>query len=457
MYTPLTRLGAGVATPHSLSSTTTPASTSTSTPSIYSIMGGLGLGLVGQSQNVLAAFRDLKARAKALEMEQKEIRRGADEVRSQLSMSRRESFKFTKSPQEVKQMDSMMRLRKETEERRRQVNELERDLMVLEDASRSLERGVTSARARLASLDDDTLQTNSILRQHEQEMGHLLEELRAREASCKQLSKQILALPKAKQLQTSRMKEAVASMSSEVQKVRSATDQSKLRSAGISKYIEMMIGVNGEMCDTILAREEAKTKFLRIAEKMSPPEGGGGMPSYTGDVLSAISKRHADSALESETRKAVADARSLLKMHSALYSDIQPNNPTPTSSASSTKQSKVRSKAGDQRKTKNRNFIDLLSPDVEAIVESSRIFARRAIAAANLHSPSTNVETPRNTPLDIAFSGGTKRSPVFIGGGGTDSKNAYASVSRSVRNAKEWNQQIASHIRSMENRGVSRR
>lgn len=415
-----------------------------------------GLGLVGQSQNVLAAFRDLKARAKALEMEQKEIRRGADEVRSQLSMSRRESFKFTKSPQEMKQMDSMMRLRKETEERRRQVNELERDLMVLEDASRSLERGVTSARARLASLDDDTLQTNSILRQHEQEMGRLLEELRAREASCEQLSKQILALPKAKQLQTNRMKEAVASMSSEVQKVRSATDQLKLRSAGISKYIEMMIGVNGEMCDTILSREKAKATFLRMAEKVSPPAGGGGggMPSYTGDVLSAISKRHADSALESETRKAVADARSLLKMHSALYSDIQPNNPTPASSASSTKQSKVRSKVGgDQRKTKYRKFSDLLSPDVEAIVESSRIFASRAIAAANLHSPSTNVETP----LDIAYSGGTKRSPVFIGGGGTDSKNAYASVSRSVRNAKEWNQQIASHIRSMENRSVSRR
>ena len=478
MYTPLTKLGTGIATP-SWGTDFRGSPSKVDVSNIYSVLGG-SVNTAGQSASVLEAFRNLKAKAKTLESEHKEIRRENDELRSQLSQSRRDSYKYRMSPQEVQQMDSIMRLRKDTEDRRKEVNELERDLMILEDSNRSIERAITSARARLASLDDDALHVHSSIRDNERETAGMQAEYKALEESCEGLQRRIAALPQAKQLQTDRMKDAVANMESEVQKVRSATEQSKLRASGLHRYIEMMIGVNSELCDTILAREEAKARVMRIAEKMSPPPNSE-TPLYS-DVLSAISRRHASAALESETRKAVADARSVLKMHSALYADIrptaQPNNASSrqTSQRAEKKTDKSKGKnasASGTKKTKSAKktkLVDFLTTDVEAIAEASKLFAQRAVAAANLHVPAgphhyesptpipMSSLSPGHTPIELALSGGQKGSPVFVPSGssvGNDTYNAYASVSKSVRAARQWNQQIQSHIKSLEFGGVS--
>jgi len=115
--------------------------------------------------------------------------------------------------------------------------------------------------------------------------------------------------------------------------------------------------------------------------------------------------------------------------------------------------------------------------DVDAIAQAAEMFARQASAAANLHDgygpfqsttptakphqATTNTShspssSPSWRPIEMALSGGSKGSPVFVPSGrpGTDKFNAFASVSKAVRAAKTWNQQIAAAVKSLQHGGA---
>jgi hypothetical protein len=122
--------------------------------------------------------------------------------------------------------------------------------------------------------------------------------------------------------------------------------------------------------------------------------------------------------------------------------------------------------------------------DVNAITHAAEMFARQASASVNLHegthhellpqhiidqltatknsrpmsadSSSSSPPSPTWKPIELALSGGQKGSPVFVpsGSAGNDKYNAFASVSKAVRAAKTWNQQIAAQIKSLQNGGL---
>jgi len=451
---------------------------------MYSIISPGGGG--GNSTAVLNAFKELKVKAKGLETELKDIQREAESLRSQLSVSRRQSF-VRRGPRELQLLESLQFARSEAEAKRKEVGELERDLVIMEDASRSIERGITSSRTRLASVEDDAHYIISNLKEHELTVKSMEEELATLEERCDYLQSRVNALPQAKEQQTQRMKEAVATMENELVKIQSATDQNKIRSAGLHRYIEMMIATNGELCDTILAREEAKARVMRITGHMSPPPSGVGSAFQPyNEVLSNIAKNAVDSSLKNEAQQAIKDARAVLQMHSKLYADItgkpRPSSAgRPTSSAGKKPKAKPSSSSGGSS-SRGRKFApkDLLSRDVNEIARAAEQFARKASAAANLHEgygPAKEVYLARGTPdfttapssplssssrgspnwrpIEIALSGGAKGSPVFVPAGkpGKDTYNAFASVSKAVRAAKTWNAQIASHIKSISQGG----
>ena len=479
-------------------------------------MTGLG-GAAGQSAEVLAAFRELKQKAKGLETEHKEILRENERLRNELSVSRRESLRFRRGAREMQLSDSLAHARKDMESKRKEVAELERDLIIMEDANRSIERGVTSGRAKLASVSDDSEQVHANVNEQELECKSMEEELKKINERCMYLQSRINALPQAKQQQTNRMKEALSTMEAELLKIRSATEQGKIRGSGLHRYIEMMIGINGELCDTILAREEAKARVLRISGKLSPsPSGVGSVVQPYNDVLAAVGAAAsiADGlsaagtghlSLEAEAQKAVRDARAILNMHSKLYQQQQAPRRTVISASTLAASNKRAGSATSRRKvgkgkgkTKGGALAggkDLFSTDVNAIAQAAEMFARQATAAANLHEgygpgrdvalrnrdgqllPSPSQLLPNSTavaataaaasathasnspswrPIELALSGGQKASPVFVPSGpsGKDKFNAFASVSKAVRAAKTWNQQIASQIKSLQQSGV---
>jgi len=329
---------------------------------LYGIMPGATPGMSstgfvgtgGQSAEVLHAFKELKAKAKTLESERKETDRENERLRSELSSSRRESFRFRRGAREMQLSDSLASARNEMEVKRKEVAELERDLIVMEDANRSIERGITSGRARLASMSDDASDLCSLVNAQEQECRVKEEELHKLEERCAYLHSRISALPQAKQQQTNRMKEALATMETELQKIQGAADSGRLRAAGLHRYIEMMIGINGELCDTILAREEAKARVLRISGKLTAsPSGLGSTVQPFNDVLATVTKSTAAAAaaaaaaastaagaaagnglggvstLENEAQQAVREARAVIKMHSKLYSRGRAPPPPP--------------------------------------------------------------------------------------------------------------------------------
>jgi myosin heavy subunit len=307
------------------------------------------VGTGGQSAEVLHAFKELKAKAKMLESERKETDRENERLRSELSSSRRESFRFRRGAREMQLSDSLASARNEMEVKRKEVAELERDLIVMEDANRSIERGITSGRARLASMSDDASDLCSLVNAQEQECRVKEEELHKLEERCAYLHSRISALPQAKQQQTNRMKEALATMETELQKIQGAADSGRLRAAGLHRYIEMMIGINGELCDTILAREEAKARVLRISGKLTAsPSGLGSTVQPFNDVLATVTKSTAAAAaaaaaastaagnglggvatLENEAQQAVREARAVIKMNSKLYSRGRATPPPP--------------------------------------------------------------------------------------------------------------------------------
>jgi predicted nucleic acid-binding Zn-ribbon protein len=212
--------------------------------------------------------------------------------------------------------DSLATARSEMEVKRKEVAELERDVIIMEDSTRSIERGITSSRSKLASLSDDHSQLHSAVTEQEQECKVMEEELQKIEERCNYLQSRINALPQAKMQQTNRMKECVGTMEIELQKIRGSADQGKVRASGLHRYIEMMIGINAELCDTILAREEAKARVMRIAGKMTSNTSGdvGSTVLPYAAILNASTR-----ALENEAQKAVKDARTALKMHSNIY------------------------------------------------------------------------------------------------------------------------------------------
>lgn len=438
-----------------------------------------------QSLAVLNAFKELRQKAKQLEAELKEILREADTLRSSLSLSRRDSNKMRRGVREMQLSDALVSARREMELKKNEVVDLERDLIIMEDANRSIQRGIMSARVRLASIDDDTHQLYSNINEQEFQCKTMDDDLKVAKAHYDYLLTRVDVLPHAKSSQMNRMKNAMTTLQGDLFKIQSATDKSKIRMSGLHRYIEMLIGINSELCNTILAREDAKVRVMRIAGQISPPSSNGtsGLQPFD-EMLSIISNKHASAAFDSEAKKAVKDARAVLQMHRELYADISGQGASrastsnrPESRTNTTIKQKNRKRVCDEGKKKTvKMYEDIFASDINAIANSAELFANQARALANLNqsesgmimntkSPSANnSSSPQSLsshadpwkPMEVALSGGTKSSPVFVptGKAGNDRFNAFASVSKAVRAAKAWNQQVSSHIKSMENNGA---
>lgn len=180
-------------------------------------------------------------------------------------------FKLWKSQSDNDVTSQMVRLKMETDDKRRDIEDLYSRVRSMDELSLQLDAKVNDKRKEVAELENEVNQINSRIRtvKHKNDItGHDLDNVVDR---CDSLSHEVTASPQKHKLQESQARSTLTNLEKQIEKVRRATFKSHVRAEALQKYINLMMTINEDLCTTLTAREMTKDKILEFAKKYAPP------------------------------------------------------------------------------------------------------------------------------------------------------------------------------------------
>ncbi len=284
------------------------------------------------STSVLSAFRELQNKIKAIENERYLLNQEKDELKQSLLELKRSSS-LEKNKIEIETTESLLHLKSIYDKLKKTYHDLQYQYLSQEDIYQSYDKKKYSQEQYISSLQHDIVHYQEkvlslekeqiLLRKNRQESKYRVEDLEV----TKRLSPQKHAreeLPYQHELTT---------LYNNIHNVSYDNEKLQLKIESLQSYIDVIIKVNGDLCDTLIDREKAKGKFLRA---LSPP------PRYTWpkeipynnilQVVNDAAKVQATAVLETSAVKATEAAmKSIIRAISPSKSPSRAGSVSPRS------------------------------------------------------------------------------------------------------------------------------
>ncbi len=247
-------------------------------------LGASGAGSILRQARVLAnpssvtvAFRELQSKAKILEDGMQLLHVESTNIRHKLVEleSTQKNRDTNRSSAKLKASEHLFHIREASNKLRLEMAELDTRIVLEDNETRSTQMHITSNRRAFASLEDDLIQLRATVTGMAGRNEMLQKEFDASEAKCEEMREESERFPIANNRAYTKLKEAVEKTSEETARLRFEMDQDRIRFETVSRYMDMMTEVNDEISDTILAKEEAKSRVLRLSGRLHLPTQGG--------------------------------------------------------------------------------------------------------------------------------------------------------------------------------------
>lgn len=304
--------------------------------------------------HVITAFRELQAKSRILEQDRFSTIKERDELKAKLIELQRD-ISLHRSHSEIKATENLLVARRESEKVKLAVGTVEEQLIGEEDAHRSLQRGITARETIISTLESDLRQLDGKLHSLRRAKSVRSQDFEAAEARCERLVANVDEANYKHQERCTVVNTEIDSVKRELDKADKSLLRSSMRLSAMEKYLELVLSINGDLCETLAAREEAKSRILKLAGQYAPPR-------YTwpktapyptmANVVDVISDAATASALQDRAAQAV---RVVTK---ALHK---------------TKRSKS---ATNSRRAKERESVSLSSQSTEEPIGTSNLTAR---------------------------------------------------------------------------------
>ena len=213
--------------------------------------------------SVVNAFRDLQAKAKIIENERNSAMRIRDELRQELNETRRIQA-LARNKQETRTHDHYLSIKTSTEELLNSHSQVQREYRRLSEAGATLKDKLSSEYAKQTVLEDDVRRCNSEVQSAEQRILDLKRALLASQGRVDSLEKRLdtdaAAQERAIQAEIRRVQQAS-------EKEHLASVRADIRLGALESYLEIILKVNGDLCEAIRQKEDTDNRAVRLAER----------------------------------------------------------------------------------------------------------------------------------------------------------------------------------------------
>lgn len=344
--------------------------------------------------SVIEAFRELQGEVKVLEAERFEASRERDELKNRLQDSKR-TLSLSKNRAEIETTETLLSIRAQNERASRHVDEAKARLRAQEEIVDSLQRKLQAQHHLITSLQADIARNEHQLINMEKGIQLLRREVHTITSRTSDVNEVAMSSPSMHKTQAERVHHTITALQKQIEKVNLSKMKLHTKLTSLRSYVDLVIKINGELCETLIAREAAKAEVLRLSRSLSPP------PRYSWPkevpynnivhIVNESAKATAEAAVEHAALKATEGAiKSVIKA-------MTPPRRRPVDEISSDDEEDIE----DIKRRVNRS-LDRLSRPLTAFSASS---ASKSPTRMRSRSPSltnTNSRNRKNTASSIS-------------------------------------------------------
>ena len=222
---------------------------------------------------VTIAFRELQNRAKILEAEREgALKEGATlQARIDEISNGREDRYAARNAARLKATDDLFHIREEGNRLRVHMGEMDTQLVYLDNDVRATQMNLTSDRGTFSVVEDDCVEMRGKILELTSKKELLDKEANTMRNKIESVQSKMSNVPTRNKTQSSRLRATVQRTEEQIRLLRHQMDQQKVQMDTVKKYLDMLLDVNDEICDTVMARELARTRTLRLAGRVNLP------------------------------------------------------------------------------------------------------------------------------------------------------------------------------------------
>lgn len=262
------------------------------------------------TSNIILAFRELQAKARLIERDRFESFQERDNLRKKLFDMKKETT-IWKSHNDIQATHMMLNAKAANDEIISFQEDLNLKIDAKESHNRSLQRAVMAQESLVASLDDDLARLYDKISQLESRNDNMRAEYEKSKDRCHQMEEVIKDAPLTFQPQIMKLNATISMLESESSDLARAQERATLKYGALKRYMEMVLEVNNDLLNTVVAREESKARIVEMAGKIVPPRYAWPKklqyPNFE-EVMDVISDAATASALEKSAENAALAA-----------------------------------------------------------------------------------------------------------------------------------------------------
>ena len=222
---------------------------------------------------VTTAFRELQDRAKSLETETQKLRAESDHMSKQIDdlLNSREARMQDRSANRLKASEALYHIRDANNKLRIEMSELDTQLIYMENDARAVTMATTTSRSLLAGVEDDVHELKLKLKELVGSEELMRAEINRSNSRVENKQEKLDKLPAKHHTQRTKMLNTIKKTEEQINILNFQLEQQQVQCGTVTRYMEMLLSVNDEICNTVLTREEAKSRVLRLSGRVNLP------------------------------------------------------------------------------------------------------------------------------------------------------------------------------------------
>lgn len=264
----------------------------------------------GPTTSVIEAFRQLQNEVKALEAERFEALREKEELRNRI-MDGKRNVSLSKHRRELEETEKELFVKAHHDRLLRECDELRMSLLAKEEIFDSLQRKLQAQQHIQHSLEEDLHRYEKKLVAMEKSSSLLRRELKEITGRSQNVEQVIISSPEVRHTKTNRIEHTINSLQDQIEKINVGKMKAQAKLTSLRSYLDLILKINGELCETLLSREAAKREVMRLTHAITPPRYTWPKEVPYHDILHAVNesaKWTAEAAVEHAALKVTESA-----------------------------------------------------------------------------------------------------------------------------------------------------
>ena len=276
--------------------------------------------LEGSSENtkIVQQFREKQFLSKTIGDEITAAIIERDQLKDAISEARRR-LSLTRSKSEIEATEYLLETRSSNESLINVQADLRSRVEREKALSLSLQRGIEAQREKQVEIHLDIRHIETSTHAIVQRLEIFQRDLKMYEDRCKQLEKRISIIPDYFRKPQKKLESRLESLESEIVSQKRASSLSSSKIQALQEYLQLILHINGDLCTTVAAREDAREKINTLSKRYVSGRHGF-------DVGNSAS-----SSRQNNMEKLIAANTSLLASFSSQRSSKISSNATPIS------------------------------------------------------------------------------------------------------------------------------